>query len=212
MWRTDSAALEAAQVAYNQQIGEIVDRQAALGRHVSFVDMHAACGPEDIHDGVHPSLAGYDKMADAWFPAITAVISPLGHDSPPEVAGVDPSLGLQQVAVAFSKPVEDAAAGGIRECSEGRVELWLDTLNHMVQYGGIGSGQARAASPLSLCWLGHQARCALLAHCEHHACSMASPPPRLAKAIVSRDKSALADVWTVRVTRKIGGGLVTRSK
>ena len=82
----------------------------ALGRPVSFVDLHGALTAADLSsDGVHPAQPGYDKMAATWLPAITSVISPLGTADPPAVVRAMPS-NLEHVAVTFSKPVDDSAA------------------------------------------------------------------------------------------------------
>ena len=108
--RTDSASMEAAQVAYNATIPGIVSNQVALGHHVSFVDMHSSFTSSGLSsDGVHPNQAGYDLMAATWMPAITNVISPLGTADPPAMVRVH-AIDFLHCAVTFSKPVEDAAA------------------------------------------------------------------------------------------------------
>ncbi len=35
-----------------------------------FVDLHSALTLADLADGVHPTAAGYEKLADAWFAAV----------------------------------------------------------------------------------------------------------------------------------------------
>jgi lysophospholipase L1-like esterase len=105
--RTDNATTEANQVDFNLSIPGIV---AEYGGNVSFLDMHAELDTLDLDDGVHPTLVGYDKMADAWLPAISSVIAPSGTSDLPAVALVDAREDLNQVKVTFSKPVEDVAA------------------------------------------------------------------------------------------------------
>lgn len=40
---------------------------------VTLVDMHSAISPDDLlADGVHPTKAGMEKMAGAWFRAMKA--------------------------------------------------------------------------------------------------------------------------------------------
>ena len=108
--RTDSASMEAAQVAYSSTIPGIVNDQVALGRHVSFVDMHSSFTASGLSsDGVHPNHAGYDLMAATWLTAITHVITPLGASDPPVMVR-SRSVDFLHCAVTFSKPVEDAAA------------------------------------------------------------------------------------------------------
>ncbi|MEO5715656.1 MAG: Ig-like domain-containing protein, partial [Luteolibacter sp.] len=108
--RTDNPAIEALQQAYNQSLPGIVSEQVSLGREVYFLDMHSVLDPDDLNEGVHPKIAGYEKMADAWLPAISEVITPLGTANPPAIARVDARQDLTHVTVTFSKPVEDAAA------------------------------------------------------------------------------------------------------
>lgn len=108
--RTDSASLEAQQAAFNAAIPGIVANQAALGRHVTHADIHAALQPGDLEEGVHPTAAGYQKIAETWFPAIAGVISPLGGADAPAVAGTGTAADLEHITVHFSKPVADSAA------------------------------------------------------------------------------------------------------
>jgi len=55
--------------AYNSQIPGIVQQKANAGKPVYFVDMSSVTN-NDLADGIHPNLNGYNKMADAWFNAI----------------------------------------------------------------------------------------------------------------------------------------------
>jgi len=55
--------------AYNSQIPGIVQQKANAGKPVYFVDMSSVIN-NDLADGIHPNLNGYNKMADAWFNAI----------------------------------------------------------------------------------------------------------------------------------------------
>ncbi len=107
--RTDSASAEALQSSFNATIPGIVSNQAALGRQVSFVDMHSVLVPADLAEGVHPTSSGFEKVADAWFPAITRVITPLGSNNPPGLVRSGPAVDLQHITVTFSKPLADAS-------------------------------------------------------------------------------------------------------
>lgn len=109
--RTDSPSIEAQQVAFNAAIPGIVSNQVSLGRAVSYVDMHAAWTAGDLDDGVHPTQAGYNKMADVWLPGITNAITPLGTlGTPPAIVRTGPPTDLQHLTVRFSKPLADSAA------------------------------------------------------------------------------------------------------
>ncbi|MGH3426839.1 MAG: SGNH/GDSL hydrolase family protein [Mycobacteriales bacterium] len=57
---------------FNTATRAMVRQKAAMGVDVRFVDMHAALGAHDLHDGLHPTPEGYEKMAEAWWSAITA--------------------------------------------------------------------------------------------------------------------------------------------
>ncbi|MEM1395428.1 MAG: GDSL-type esterase/lipase family protein, partial [Cyanobacteria bacterium P01_H01_bin.150] len=52
---------------YNAEIPGIIEEKIALGKKVTFVDVNAALTVNDINDGVHPSLPGYEKIANTWY-------------------------------------------------------------------------------------------------------------------------------------------------
>lgn len=54
---------------FNQAVPGIVDRCAKAGHKVMVVDMRSITAA-DLKDGLHPTDAGYQKMADLWFKAI----------------------------------------------------------------------------------------------------------------------------------------------
>ena len=58
----------------NLAIPGIVERQTRRGRAVRFVDLHARLSTSDLSDGVHPSRAGYAKLAAGWYDAIRRVL------------------------------------------------------------------------------------------------------------------------------------------
>ena len=62
---------------YNTEVGNNVQsRRDKAGQHVYLVDQYAAILPgDDIIDGLHPSPAGYDKMAEVWRLAVQQVAS-----------------------------------------------------------------------------------------------------------------------------------------
>ncbi|MEY3896501.1 MAG: hypothetical protein RLZZ214_2021, partial [Verrucomicrobiota bacterium] len=106
---TYSASVEAKQVTYNQGIPNLVAQHAALGRQVSWVDLHPTLNAGDLYDTVHPTTPGYEKMADAWLPAITSVIAPKGTSNAPLIAKAETINDLTKVHITFSKPVADSA-------------------------------------------------------------------------------------------------------
>ena len=53
--------------AYNEKIPGIVEQKVAQGNKVTFVDVNSALTADDIFDGVHPSLEGYENIANSWY-------------------------------------------------------------------------------------------------------------------------------------------------
>ena len=107
--RTDSASLEAQQLAFNAAIPGVINDQVALGRQVTFLDMHSVLLAGDFSEGVHPTAVGYGKMADAWLSSITSVIAPLGTSNPPAIVRTEPAVNLQSITVRFSKPLAESS-------------------------------------------------------------------------------------------------------
>ena len=98
------------QTQFNPFIQGRVNAHAAAGRRVYFLDMRSAVPLSDMPDNLHPNQTGYDKMADAWVPAIQAIISPLGDAFAPGIYRAVGNGDLTHTAITFSKPVADGAA------------------------------------------------------------------------------------------------------
>ncbi|KAJ7223441.1 SGNH hydrolase-type esterase domain-containing protein [Mycena pura] len=60
---------QAAVDTYNQAVTLLVAQRRAAGQHILLASM-ASVLSSDLVDGVHPTDAGYVKMANAWFPVI----------------------------------------------------------------------------------------------------------------------------------------------
>lgn len=56
--------------SYNNQISEVVQNKVKQGKPIAIVDMYSVLTAADLADGIHPSKAGYDKMADVWYNTI----------------------------------------------------------------------------------------------------------------------------------------------
>jgi len=108
--RTDEPSNTAITNLFNPYVPGVVDTHKALGRKVTFLDMHAFLTTADLADIAHPNQAGYNKMAAAWLPAITNLIAPAGDLAPPALVNARSLSNNRQVAVTFSKPVTPATA------------------------------------------------------------------------------------------------------
>jgi lysophospholipase L1-like esterase len=65
------SGVDAERDAYNSAIPGIVDRYRSAGRAITTVDMsHLLDQATDYVDELHPNRQGYDRMADAWYPAV----------------------------------------------------------------------------------------------------------------------------------------------
>ena len=100
----------AIQAQFNPYVQARVNAQAALGRRVTFLDMRAAVPLAEMPDQLHPGQAGYDHMADAWLPAIQAIIGLQGDGAVPAMVRAVGNADRTHVAITFSKPVANSAA------------------------------------------------------------------------------------------------------
>lgn len=68
------ADLQKCTVNVNNQIKSVAATQKASGRRLVLVDMQPPAGPTtaELVDGIHPTEAGYNKMATIWFKGIQA--------------------------------------------------------------------------------------------------------------------------------------------
>ncbi len=94
---------------FNPYVPGKVAGQQALGRKVTFLDMHAYLELSDMPDNLHPDAGGYQKMAAAWFPAITNVI---GTNVTANMPAPIRALGLnnQSLSITFNKKLSLASA------------------------------------------------------------------------------------------------------
>ncbi len=121
--RTDDSGKNTQQLGFNSALPGIVNNQVLLGRQVSFVDLQSTLVSGDLTDGVHPNQTGYNKIADAFLPAISNVIAPLGTTNPPAVVRTGPPTTLQSITLTFSKPLADTAASAANFSVNGGVTV-----------------------------------------------------------------------------------------
>lgn len=63
-------------LVYNAAIPGIVAAHRAAGENVYFYDMYSRLTFADLTDGLHPTVAGYNKLGDAWYDAIQSIPEP----------------------------------------------------------------------------------------------------------------------------------------
>jgi lysophospholipase L1-like esterase len=70
--RYDSTSLNTATTQYNNAIPGLITKYQYQGRKIQLVDMTNKLVQADYADVKHPNQTGYDKMADVWYPAVSA--------------------------------------------------------------------------------------------------------------------------------------------
>ena len=97
--------------SFNPYVPSRIAAHQAAGRRVYFLDMHSKLELSDMYDNLHPSATGYQKMADAWFSAITNVIaSTTLQINQPTLASATPATNNTTLSVLFSKKVQPDSA------------------------------------------------------------------------------------------------------
>ena len=96
---------------FNPYVYPLVTNHVAQGHDVHYLDMHAYLELDDMYDNLHPSAEGYQKMADAWFPAITNIIGINVTDNlPSPMRGKHDGENRTSLQVSFNKAVSPITA------------------------------------------------------------------------------------------------------
>lgn len=61
-------------VAYNAALQSRMQARVASGQHVRFADVYGSLTVADLYDGVHPTEAAADKVAQVWYSALTPIL------------------------------------------------------------------------------------------------------------------------------------------
>ncbi|MCQ2468396.1 MAG: GDSL-type esterase/lipase family protein [Ruminococcus sp.] len=62
--------------AFNKIVQGTADKYKSAGKNVVFVDIHSVINPDtDLHDGIHPSEEGYEKIGLYWAAVIDSYLS-----------------------------------------------------------------------------------------------------------------------------------------
>ncbi len=75
---------------YNSALQGYVQARINAGEKIAWADVYHAITVSDTYDGIHPTEAGYDMVADEWYPVLTSLI---GGGSPPPPPPPPPSGG-----------------------------------------------------------------------------------------------------------------------
>lgn len=103
------ADIDAKTIDYNNEVRKIVD--ARQGQHVYLVDQYSAILPGDPVDRIHPTPAGYDKMAEVWSTAIQQVIG-MGLIQDPVAGTGGPGMRQTCTGTLFWNPFGELLNGG----------------------------------------------------------------------------------------------------
>lgn len=132
------ATRESRTKTYNAAIPGIVSKQAAAGRHIHLVDMHSALTRADLADGIHPTRAGYDKMATVWFNALRSVPASLTNPTWP-YAGAPARLGNVASGLCLDVAGASKTAGTatvLFGCGSGSSQQWTRTASDELRVYG----------------------------------------------------------------------------
>ncbi|WIV56369.1 RICIN domain-containing protein [Amycolatopsis nalaikhensis] len=116
-----NAGQESAARSFNAAIPGIVQANRNAGKHVHLVDMHAALTAADLVDGVHPTAAGYDKMAAAWFTALRSVPGSIGT---PGTTGARRIVGTQSGRCADAGTAANGTQVRLQDCGGQSGQAW----------------------------------------------------------------------------------------
>ncbi|WP_051365987.1 GDSL-type esterase/lipase family protein [Hamadaea tsunoensis] len=91
----NDAAIQSRIDTFNAAVPGLVSTRASAGKKVRFVDMRTLTAA-DLADTLHPSDAGYAKMAAIFAPAVASVLDD-GRDAPMFTSGFEQGAGVDAV-------------------------------------------------------------------------------------------------------------------
>jgi lysophospholipase L1-like esterase len=119
-----SASQEAAVRTFNAALPGIVQSKANAGKRVHLVDMHAALTAADLTDGIHPTAAGYDKMAATWYAALRSVPGAIGDPGGSTPAGTLVSAASGRCLDLPGSNTANGTQPVIWDCNGGANQRW----------------------------------------------------------------------------------------
>lgn len=118
-WSEGDAAVN----SFNAAIPGIVQSKVNAGKNVHLVDMHSALTASDLEDGVHPTAAGYDKMAAVWYDALRSVPGSIGTPNGTEIVGAQSDRCLEVTGVGTANGTDTQ----LWDCWGGSNQRWTYT-------------------------------------------------------------------------------------
>jgi lysophospholipase L1-like esterase len=158
-----NAGQESQVQTFNAAIPGIVQSKVNAGRHVHLVDMHGALTPADLIDGIHPTAAGYDKMAAVWYRALLSAPGSIGSPGNPSPSPTATRQNVEVVGGGSGRCVDvpgASTANGTQvqlyDCWGGSNQRWTYTSSKQLQvYGNKcldASGQGTADGTAVIIW------------------------------------------------------------
>ncbi|KAF7561563.1 hypothetical protein G7046_g2578 [Stylonectria norvegica] len=128
---------------FNAALPAIVQSEVAAGHKVVLVDMSASLTAADLIDGLHPTDAGYNKMAQVWFKGFQMAASKGWITSPVEVNTGSTTTSHACGANPVWNPTHGQIASGVGNGDAAFTSSW----NHVgvVAGGFVGSGSNQGA-------------------------------------------------------------------
>jgi lysophospholipase L1-like esterase len=148
---------------YNAAIPGIVQSKVSAGKHVHLVDMHSALTTADLVDGVHPTAAGYDKMAAVWYSALRSVSGSMGTPIGGGGSSTPPSTSTTPLrGVGSNRCLDDpnsSTTNGVQmqiyDCWGGTNQQWTYTSSSQLQVLGKcldANGKGTTAGTTVIIW------------------------------------------------------------
>jgi lysophospholipase L1-like esterase len=142
-----NAGQEANVRTFNATIPGMVQSKVSAGKHVHLVDMHSALTAADLIDGIHPTAAGYDKMAAAWYAALSAVPGSL-------TGGGRPLVGTQSGRCADVTGIATANGTQLQlwDCNGQSNQSWTYTASRQLTVYGTKCLQGNSSGTPVVIW------------------------------------------------------------
>jgi cellulase/cellobiase CelA1 len=127
---------------FNAAIPGIVASKDTAGKHVHLVDMYDALTTSDLTDGIHPTAAGYDKMAATWYKALLTVPGSIGNpaqaSSSPSTSASASASASQSASASPSASASGTGPAGACKVSD-TIDAWNTGLTENITVTNTGS-------------------------------------------------------------------------